>query len=239
MSARWLQAWAVTTSEARRFQDRLRERVSAVSGAGFDPRIAAGADVAFERPRGATRAWAAIVCVRLPGLETVEEASASTEVEFPYVPGLLSFREMPVLAAAWRRLRTRPDVLLLDAHGVAHPRRAGLACHAGLVFDVPAIGCAKSILVGTHDRLGRRRGSWVPLVDRGEVVGSVLRTRTGVKPVYVSVGHRVDLETAREIVLRVATRYRLPEPTRRADQLAGRLKAARVVSLRDARRKHT
>jgi deoxyribonuclease V len=237
--ARRLHAWDVTTSEARRIQFRLRHEVSAVAEAGFDPRVVAGADVAFEHPRGATRAWAAIVSVRLPDLETIEEASAAAEVGFPYVPGLLSFREMPVLAAAWRRLRRRPDALVVDAHGVAHPRRAGLACHAGLIFELPTIGCAKSILIGTHGRLGRERGAWAPLVVGDEVVGCALRTRTGVKPVYVSVGHRIDLETAREIILRLAARYRLPEPTRRAHRLAGDLKASRVVSRRGARRKHT
>lgn len=193
--------------------------------------------MAFERSRGRTRACAVIVSLQLSDLSTVEEVGAAVEVEFPYVPGYLSFREIPVLAAAWRRLRRRPDVMVLDAHGVAHPRRMGLACHAGLVFDLPTVGCAKSILVGRHESLGRERGSWAPLTDGGEVIGSAVRTRTGVRPVYVSVGHRMSLRGARSLILQLTPdgRFRFPEPIRRAHRLAGELKkeaGRRVVSYR-------
>lgn len=244
MKVRRLHPWNVTVSEAGAIQDRLRARVSHEVPAGFEPRVVAGADVSFERPRGRTRAWAAIVSLSLPGLEPVEEAVAAVEVEFPYVPGYLSFREVPALAAAWRRLRRRPDVLVLDAHGYAHARRAGLACHAGLIFGVPAVGCAKSLLVGSHGRLGVRRGSWAALMVGEEVIGCALRTRSSVKPVYVSVGHRIDLPAARELILRLTPggRFRVPEPVRRAHMLAGRANAsdrARVVSIRSPRPKHT
>ncbi len=241
---RHLHRWRVSVAEAAEVQVRLRGRISRAPPAAFRPGVVAGADVSFDRPRGRTRAHAAVVCLRLPDLAVLEEAGAEVEVTFPYVPGYLSFREIPALAAAWRRLRTRPDLLLLDAHGYAHPRRMGLACHAGLVFDLPAIGCAKSILVGSHGELRRRRGSCAALRDGGEVVGSALRTRTGVKPVYVSVGHRMDLSTARRWVLRLTPdgRFRIPEPIRRAHALAGRLKAGgavRVLSNRRVGRKHT
>jgi deoxyribonuclease V len=147
-------------------------------------------------------------------------------LRLPYVPGLLSFREDPAVLAALRRLRATPDVLLYDGHGLAHPRRFGVACHIGLIVDRPAIGCAKSRLVGMHREPGWRRGSAAPLLDGGEVIGSVLRTRDGVRPVFVSVGHRIDLRTARRIVLACALRHRLPEPTRLADQLVGAAKRA-------------
>lgn len=225
--ARRLHPWQVTIRQAKEIQLRLRRRLSFRTPAGFQRiEIVAGADVAFERSGRETRAYAAIVSLRLPELSQVEIARAVVPVKFPYVPGYLSFREIPALVRAWRRLRARPDALVLDAHGYAHPRRMGLACHAGLIFDVPTIGCAKSLLVGTHGRLGVKRGSRALLTDDGEVVGCALRTRSGVKPVYVSVGHRVDLDTASDIVLRLTPggRFRSPEPTRLAHQVAGRLR---------------
>lgn len=236
VSARRLHPWQVTVAEAREIQLRLRSRLSFVTPPGFEHvEIVAGADVAFERVGKATRAFAAIVSLRLPGLSQVEAATAAVPVQFPYVPGYLSFREIPALVRAWRALRVPPDLLVLDAHGYAHPRRMGLACHAGLIFGVPTIGCAKSLLVGAHGRLGGKRGSRALLMDGGEAIGWALRTRTGVRPVYVSVGHRVDLETATQIILRLTPggRFRSPEPTRLADQLAGRLKRGEV-SLRIA-----
>jgi deoxyribonuclease V len=142
------------------------------------------------------------------------------------VPGLLSFREAPAVLAALRRLRTVPDALICDGQGLAHPRRFGLACHVGLIADLPAVGCGKSRLCGEHREPGRRRGSRARLVHDGEVVGTVLRTRVGVKPVYVSVGHRIDLPAAERLVLDCAVRFRLPEPTRLADALVGAAKRA-------------
>jgi deoxyribonuclease V len=147
-------------------------------------------------------------------------------VRFPYVPGLLSFREAPGLLAVLRRLRRVPDVLLCDGHGRAHPRRFGLACHVGLLAGLPSVGCAKSLLAGRHGRLGERRGSRSPLrettLQREEIIGTALRTRDGVRPVYVSVGHRIDLASAEALVLECAVGFRIPEPTRRADHLVAR-----------------
>lgn len=192
----------------------------------FAPRRAAGADVAFDLSR--QRAFAAVVLIDLETLDTVETATAVLPIAFPYVPGYLSFRELPALIAAWEKLRGQPDVAVLDAHGYAHPRRMGLACHAGLTFDLPTVGCAKSLLYGEVSDPGLERGDTAPIRDpaTGEEIGRALRTRTGIRPVYVSIGHRVDLDTAVELILRLTPggRYRFPETTRRADRLAGELK---------------
>ncbi|HSG82340.1 MAG TPA: endonuclease V [Gemmatimonadota bacterium] len=217
---------AVTVAEARAVQSALRERVVFQPLPGFSPRRVAGADVAFDKTRGL--AFAAVVVIDLETLETTEEATAVEPIAFPYVPGYLSFRELPVLAIAWSRLRQRPDAAVFDGHGYAHPRRVGLACHAGLEFDIPAVGCAKSVLCGRYGQLGEERGSTSSLVDpeTDEELGWVLRTRSRVRPVYLSVGHQVDLPAARDLVLRLTPggRYRFPETTRRADRLAGELK---------------
>jgi deoxyribonuclease V len=163
---------------------------------------------------------AAVVVMRLPDFEVVETSEAGMRAAWPYVPGCLSFREAPVVLEAFRQLRTVPDVVLVDGQGRAHPRRLGLASHIGLALDVPTIGCAKSRLIGEiRTRLGRERGSRAALCDAGERLGTVLRTRTGTRPVYVSVGHRIDLASAERWVLATATRYRLPEPARLAHQL--------------------
>ena len=174
----------------------------------------AGCDVSFERSLG--RVFAAVVLLSWPDLEEVETAHAVRKASFPYVPGYLSFREGPVLDAAFSRLRRRPDLVVFDGQGRAHPRRFGLACHLGVLWDLPAVGCAKSRLIGMADEPGQEKGCWTPLVEGDEVLGSVVRTRDGVRPVWVSVGHRIDDAGAREIVLAATTRYRLPEPTRLA-----------------------
>ena len=220
MGVRELHPWQVDTSEARLIQERLAPLV-ARSGAPAEVHAVAGADLHVERSRA--RAWArgAVVLLSYPGLEVVEQATFETEVTFPYVPGLLSFREAPVLLGAFRRLKGKPDLLLVDGQGYAHPRRFGLACHLGLLLDVPTIGCAKSRLIGEHGPLGSAAGSRVDLTDGGDVIGSVLRTRDGVNPVFVSVGHRIGLDEAAEWVLRCCRGYRLPEPTRLAHQAAG------------------
>lgn len=155
--------------------------------------------------------------------EPADQATAVGPVDFPYVPGLLSFRELPLVLEAWSRLETSPDVVIFDGHGLAHPRRFGLACHGGLLLDLPAVGCAKSLLVGDHGPLGTERGATAAIRHEGDVVGMAVRTRTDVRPVYVSVGHRMDLDTAVALVLSVA-RYRVPEPVRAADRLVGRLR---------------
>ncbi len=179
-------------------------------------RTVAGIDVGF--PAGKARA--AIGVLSLSDLQLVDSAVAETDVHFPYVPGLLAFREGPVILAACERLSVTPDLLLFDGHGLAHSRRMGIATHIGVLTDVPSIGCAKSRLAGVHQEPGPHRGAHALLYDEGEVIGAVLRTRESVSPVYVSVGHRIDLDTALDYVLRCCTRYRLPEPIRCAHQLA-------------------
>ena len=166
-------------------------------------------------------ATAAIVVLTFPDLEPVDHSVAQTPLTFPYIPGLLAFREGPAVVEAFRELRTEPDVLIFDGQGRAHPRRMGIATHIGVLFDRPSIGCAKSRLCGSHDEPGDTRGSHALLHDGDEIVGAVLRTRTGVKPVYVSIGHKVDLEASLHYVLACCTRFRLPETTRWAHKIAG------------------
>jgi deoxyribonuclease V len=177
----------------------------------------AGVDVSF--PKGVARA--AIVVLRLPELEPLAGAVAEVPATFPYVPGLLAFREGPAVLAALETLGGMPDVFVFDAHGRSHQRRLGLASHLGVYLDRPSVGCAKSRLVGYHDVPANRRGAWAPLLEGGDTVGAVVRTREGVSPVYVSIGHRVDLLAAIEIVMRCCTQYRLPETTRWAHRVAG------------------
>lgn len=224
MRLRPLHPWTVDTARARALQEELRARRDPAPPRDFRPRTAAGADLSIVR--GRDKGYAALVVIDLESGATVEEATAAVDVEFPYVPGLLSFRELPPLAAAWERLATRPDVVLFDAHGYAHPRRFGLACHGGLLFDVPSVGVAKSVLIGEFEEPGPERGSTAPLTHEGERVGTVLRTRDGVRPVYVSVGHRMDLETAVDIVLAASPRYRIAEPVRRAHRLANEVRTS-------------
>lgn len=223
MKLRPLHPWTVDTKRARALQGELRAARDPRPPAALPPRTAAGADLSIVR--GRDRGYAALVVVDLESGETVAEATAAVDVGFPYVPGLLSFRELPPLAAAWERLSVRPDVLLFDGHGYAHPRRFGLACHGGLLFDLPSVGVAKSVLVGEHGPLGEERGSAAPLLHEGQRVGTVLRTRDRVRPVYVSVGHRMDLPTAVDVVLRASPRYRIPEPIRRAHRRANEARA--------------
>lgn len=210
------------TAGAREMQETLRSRRIDELSPGFAPRLVAGADLSMARK--ARRGYAAVVVLDLESLEVAEEVGAEAPLTFPYVPGLLSFRELPPLARAWERLETRPDVVIFDAHGVAHPRRFGLASHGGVLFDVPSVGCAKNLLVGEHPPLAEGRGATAPVTHDGEVIGAAVRTRSGVRPVYASVGHRMDLETAVALVLRTAPRYRIPEPIRHSHRLANRLR---------------
>jgi deoxyribonuclease V len=233
MKALQLHEWDLTPQEARDVQLRLRERVE---GADRIPKLTcvAGADVALELagPRswetGKGRAVAGIVVYRFPEIEEIERASATSRLTFPYVPGLLSFREIPALLAAFAGLRHSPDLIFCDGQGYAHPRRFGLACHLGVLLDCPTIGVAKSRLIGEHREPAKRRGSTARLVDpqSGETIGAVVRTATGVKPVYVSQGHRVSLARAVELTLAVADGYRIPRPTRDADHFVGALRRA-------------
>ncbi len=177
--------------------------------------------------RDANRAIGCVVVFRFPEMEEIARASAIVPLRFPYIPGLLSFREIPVLLAALGKLKEMPDLLFCDGQGYAHPRRFGLACHLGLLLDRPTIGCAKSLLIGTHGELELAAGSWVPLVDekaKSEQIGAVVRTRSGVRPIYVSQGHRVSLETAMRLTLEVADGLRIPRPTRAADAFASERK---------------
>jgi deoxyribonuclease V len=192
-------------------------------------RTVAGADVSYDR--GSPVLYAAVVVLDAESLETLEVASATGLARFPYVPGYLSFRELPPLAEAFARLRARPDLLLCDGHGRAHPRRFGLACHAGVDLGVPTIGCAKSPLIGEHREPGLARGAHSALRDGRETIGSVLRTSAGVAPIYVSVGHRVSLATARRLALRFAPRFRIPEPLRAAHLEVNRLRREHGGSL--------
>lgn len=207
----------IKPAEASALQEKLAGRVERVDRLGT-VRHVCGIDVHYS-PDGRS-ARAAAVLLSFPALLLLEQAFARRHVSFPYIPGLLSFRELPAALAALARLSRVPDLVLCDAQGVAHPRRCGLASHLGLLADLPCIGVAKRRLIGEHRSPAVRRGAWTPLVDAGETVGAVLRTRAGVKPVYVSIGHRVSLETAVRYVMACTTRYRLPEPLRSAHRLA-------------------
>lgn len=209
--------WPRTVAEARALQEALRGRVVTADRFGKIQRVA-GVDVGFEQDGAVTRA--AVVVLSFPELKPVEHAIARLPTCFPYVPGYLSFREIPAVLAALKKLKIKPDLLLCDGQGLAHPRRFGLACHLGLLTNIPSIGVAKSLLIGEHGALAQKKGSRVPLTDGDEIIGAVLRTRDGVKPVYVSVGYRISLQTAINYVLRCTTKYRLPETTRAAHHLA-------------------
>lgn len=198
-------------------QQRLRGRVVA-EGDPVPIRRVAGVDVHVSEASGL--AWAAVALVELPALDLAESVLAAVPSSFPYVPGYLSFREIPAVLAALAMLETPPDLLMVDGQGIAHPRRLGIAAHLGVITDLPAIGVAKSRLHGRHEEPPIRGGSHVPLTSRGETIGAVLRTQDGLRPLFVSVGHRIGLERAVELVLATTTRYRLPEPTRLADKVS-------------------
>ncbi len=209
-------------------QDRLRAKVILDDDLPRDPQIVAGLDVAYAP--GSDHAAAAVVLLDAESGTVVESSTACIEVGFPYVPGLFAFREVPALLAALRGLRTVPDLLVCDGYGLAHPRRFGLACHLGVLTGLPSIGVGKTAFVGEHSEVGAERGAWAPLTEAGEVIGRVLRTRTGVKPVFVSVGHRIGLDRACAQVLRLCRGFRLPETVRAADHLCRQTLAARPGS---------
>jgi deoxyribonuclease V len=211
--------WDVSPDEAIAIQQRLRAEIPPGEPITLDQiHTVAGVDASY-REIGR----AAIAVFSFPDLALIEQVTATREVTFPYVPGLLAFREAPVVLAALERLRLRPDLLMFDAQGYAHPRRLGLARHLGAYLDQPSIGCAKSRLIGAYDEPGQDAGAWSPLMDGGEEIGRVVRTRARTRPVFVSMGYRITLPLAVEVVLRCTRGYRLPEPTRIADRLTKQL----------------
>ncbi len=216
--ARRSHAWDLPPKQAIEIQEKLRNQVIQQPLADDAIHHVAGVDVGF--PRGKEIARAALAVFDYGSLQLVDQALAEFPVTFPYVPGLLSFREIPVILSALKKLTIMPDMLIIDGHGLAHPRRFGLACHLGVLLDLPAIGCGKSILIGEHNQLDENRGSFTNLTTNGEIVGGVVRTRDRVKPVYISIGHQVDLPSAIRIILNCGGGYRLPEPTRWAHRLA-------------------
>ena len=203
-------------AEAVELQESERRRVRE-TWRGSDPATVAGVDISIKRGR----ARAAVAVLSFPRLEVLEVATAERAADFPYIPGLLAFREVPVAVEAYERLEREPDLLFVDGHGRAHPRRFGVACALGVELDRPALGIGKSLFVGRHREPGAARGCRTRLVDGGDVIGTCLRTRDGVKPIYVSIGHRIDLATATRLALRATGRYRLPEPIRAAHGNAG------------------
>ncbi len=211
--------WNLTPTEAIALQKQLAGMVDLRDDTG-EVTTVAGVDVGFEE-RGQI-ARGAVAVLNADTLELIDQAVARRPTEFPYVPGLLSFREVPVILESLGQLAATPDLVLCDGQGTAHPRRFGIACHLGVLTGLPTIGVAKSRLCGEHEPVPETRGSWVPLTDKGETIGAVVRTRTRVRPLYISPGHRVSLPTAVAWTLACAPRYRLPETTRRADRIASR-----------------
>ena len=219
MHIRPLHAWDLSPEEAIALQTRLAGEVVTHDAFGTIERVA-GVDVGFPLRGGQPRARAAAVLFSFPSLTPIAESVIEEPVRYPYIPGLLSFREAPAILSALQRLPAPPDLILVDGQGRAHPRRFGIACHLGLLLDRPTLGCAKSTLVGRYAEPADELGAWTPLLADGEVVGAAVRTRPRVKPVFVSVGHRLSLETAIRLVLACSRGHRLPEPTRLADTLA-------------------
>ncbi len=213
-----LHSWQLSPAQALDMQRRLAAQVSRNSEV-TTPHFIAGVDIAIGRAQG--MATGAVVVLSYPELRLVETKVVNGKLDFPYIPGLLSFRESPLTLAACERLTITPDLVLVDGQGIAHPRRMGLASHLGLFLDTPTIGCAKSLLCGRHEAPGEKPGSYAEVVDEGETIGVALRTRLGVNPVYVSIGHKVDLQTAIHWVLKCCRGYRLPEPIRLAHRAAG------------------
>ena len=208
-----LHSWQISIAQAQQIQRKLASQVSQKSEV-INLRFIAGVDISAPESTGAARA--AAVVLSYPALKTVEVQIAKDKLTFPYIPGLLSFREAPLVLAACQKLSTNPDLILVDGQGIAHPRRFGLASHLGLLLDTPAIGCAKSRLCGRHEPLTTEAGVYAELTDNGEVIGAALRSKAGVNPIYISIGHKIDLPTAIHWVMECCRGYRLPEPSRLA-----------------------
>ncbi|UCH92243.1 MAG: deoxyribonuclease V [Candidatus Aminicenantes bacterium] len=220
MKVKRLHPWNAAPAEAVKIQEKLKERVSLDDA--FDhiesiQRIA-GVDVNYKKDTD--KATAAVVVLSFPGLALLDSQVVEGEVSFPYVPGLFSFREIPLLIPALEQLTTLPHLVIVDGQGIAHPQRLGIASHLGILTDIPTIGCAKSRLIGTYNEPAKEKGAHTYLYDKGEIIGAVVRTRTNVSPVYVSGGHKISLQTAVQVVLHCATKFRLPEPLRAAHHMS-------------------
>ncbi len=209
--------WNISPKEAALLQEELQARVILEDRFGEICTIA-GTDVSYDARTNEARGVVAILSY--PDLLFQSHSTTTIPCSFPYIPGLLSFREIPPLIECFRKLKTRPDLILCDGHGLAHPRRFGLACHLGVLFDVPSIGVAKRLLIGEHKAVPQVRGAWKPLMHEGELVGAALRSRPHTHPIYISIGHRISLETAVEWVVKCLTKFRLPETTRWAHRLS-------------------
>jgi deoxyribonuclease V len=220
-SSRFLHPWDVTPQEAVEIQNNLRELLR-LKWEDTPIRHVGGIDVSYAR--GSNEGYAAVVVMSWPKLEEIDRTWTKQNISFPYIPGLLTFREAPLLLQAWKKLRHYPDLIFVDGQGIAHPRSMGLAAHLGVLLDTPSIGCAKSPLVGGDPPVGEKRGDYTPLIYKGKEVGVALRTRTGVRPLYVSPGHRIDLRTSVQWVLHACRIYRLPEPLRQAHIAANQLR---------------
>jgi len=207
--------WNLSEEQALQLQQELATKVIKYDQLN-EIQLIAGVDVAYAKEND--KLVAAVVILDADTLDVVESVTAEDNVQFPYIPGLFSFRELPSLIKAFAKLQRTPDLIVCDGQGYAHPRRFGLACHLGVIFDVPTIGCGKTRLLGEYDKPDTERGTMAPLIDNGEVIGNVLRTQTDINPIYVSIGHRVSLSTACKWILKLSPKYRLPETTRQADQ---------------------
>lgn len=217
--------WNVLPEEAIEIQNKLRQKVR-IEPLQQNIKYIAGADISFNR--GENTVYATIVVLRLSNLQEVERSMLVGTIDFPYIPGLLSFREVPLLWEAWQQLKQKPDVLVLDGHGIIHNRRFGIASHFGLLIDKPTIGCAKKMFVGTHKDLSEEAGSMVGIYEENELLGAAFRSRTKVKPIYISVGHRMTLPDALRIMQQCTTKYRLPEPTRQAHLIANQMRRGEI-----------
>lgn len=227
MKIKNLHSWDLTPTEAVALQRELASQIDCRTPL-TRCELVAGCDISYERFSDVF--YAGVVVVRVSDGEVIEYRSAVRRNPFPYIPGLLSFRESPALLDALAQVESEPDAIMFDGHGYAHPRRFGFTCHIGLFVDRPCIGCGKSVLVGTFKEPGLRAGSISPMKDKGEVIGSAVRTKNKVKPVYISVGHKIDLPSAVRVALQTTRGYRVPEPTRQAHLYVNRLRAAAKVS---------
>ncbi|MFN3466337.1 MAG: deoxyribonuclease V [Candidatus Brocadiales bacterium] len=223
MRFRRLHLWRVSYQEAINIQERLRDSLTLKGTNTALPRTVAGADVSYSKQTD--QVYAVVVVFDFKSMKPLDKASAMHKASFPYIPGLLSFREAPVLLKAFHLLKTEPDVLLFDGQGIAHPRGLGLASHMGLLLDRPSVGCAKTLLVGEHSAVGTEAGSYSYLFYRGKRVGAAVRTRRKVRPVFVSPGYKVNLSSSIKLVLKSCGGYRLPEPLRHAHSLVNQLRA--------------